>query len=121
PPSRFVGYETLRAETGLLAARPFSVDPAAPGRAAEEAAGNGDFLVKLDESPFYPEGGGQVSDSGVVRVGNAALEVADVYRVGDDQALRVRGSGGALDPEARVEAEVEHATRHATMRNHTAT
>jgi alanyl-tRNA synthetase len=106
PPSQFVGYETLRAETGVLAARPLD--------------GTGELLVKLDESPFYPEGGGQVSDSGVVRAGDAAFEVVDVYRVGDDQALRVRGPQ-ALDPEAKVEAQVEHATRHATMRNHTAT
>jgi alanyl-tRNA synthetase len=120
PPSRFVGYETLRAETGVLAARAFSTDPAAPGVGDAEAAGSA-WLVKLDESPFYPEGGGQVSDSGVVRVGEAVLEVADVYRVGDDQALRVRGPAEAVQPDARAEAEVEHATRHATMRNHTAT
>ena len=107
PASRFVGYETLRAETGVLAARPFD--------------GSGELLLKLDESPFYPEGGGQVSDRGIVRGGDATLEVADVYRVGDDQALRVRGPVEALDADARVEAEVEHATRHATMRNHTAT
>ena len=107
PPTRFVGYETLRAETGVLAAR--SLDS------------SGEFLLKLDESPFYPEGGGQVSDSGIVRAGEVALKVADVYRVGDDQALRVRGPADAVAADARVEAEVEHATRHATMRNHTAT
>jgi alanyl-tRNA synthetase len=123
PPSRFVGYETLRAETGVLAARPL------------EPVGDGEALVKLDESPFYAEGGGQVSDSGVVRVDGVALDVADVYRVADDQALRVRplsdpsapgrGAEGAigfvLEPNVRVDAEVEHTTRHATMRNHTST
>ena len=50
PPTRFVGYETLRATTGLAAVE--SED----GRA----------LVKLEESPFYAEGGGQVADSGVL-------------------------------------------------------
>jgi alanyl-tRNA synthetase len=107
PPSRFVGYETLRAATGILATQPFD--------------SSGELLIKLDESPFYPEGGGQVSDSGVVRAGDSALEVADVYRVGDDQALRVRGPADALAEGARVEAQVEHATRYATMRNHSAT
>jgi alanyl-tRNA synthetase len=45
--------------------------------------------------------------------------VLDVYRVGDDQALRV--SGEPPEPGTRVEARVDHRSRHATMRNHTAT
>jgi alanyl-tRNA synthetase len=104
PPSRFVGYETLRATTGLAAVEPDD------GRA----------LVKLEESPFYAEGGGQVADSGLLRWSGGEARVLDVYRVGDDQALEVE-PGGALDPGAAVEAEVDREARHATMRNHTAT
>src|SRR3954470_5371468 len=51
PPTNFVGYETLRTATGLAAVEPVE------GRA----------LVKLEESPFYAEGGGQVADSGLLR------------------------------------------------------
>jgi alanyl-tRNA synthetase len=103
PESRFVGYETLRATTGVAA--------------SQEVAGSA--LVKLEESPFYAEGGGQVADSGLIRWDGTEASVVDVYRVGEDQAVRVRGAV----PEAghRVEAEVDRATRHATMRNHTAT
>ncbi len=77
------------------------------------------MLVKLEESPFYPEGGGQVSDSGVVAWDGGEATVDDVYRLGDDQVVRV--SGDALDSGARVDARVDHEARHATMRNHTAT
>ena len=99
PPSSFVGYETLRAETAVAAARePF---------------------VKLEESPFYAEGGGQVADSGAIRWDGQRTRVVDVYRVGEDQVIRLDGDAPA--PGTRVEAEVEHAARHATMRNHTAT
>ncbi|HUC00993.1 MAG TPA: alanine--tRNA ligase [Solirubrobacterales bacterium] len=105
PPTRFVGYETLRVSTGLAAVE--TVD----GRA----------LIKLEESPFYAEGGGQVADSGVLRWGGAEARVVDVYRVGDDQAIEVEPSGEAIEPGVRVEAEVTRDTRHATMRNHTAT
>ena len=101
PESRFVGYETLAATTGVVDAK--------------------DGLVKLEESPFYAEGGGQVADSGTLRWDGAEARVVDVYRVGDDQALRVEASGGGPPAGERVEARVEHATRHATMRNHTAT
>ncbi len=107
PASRFVGYETLSAETAVAA--------------AEEMSGNGSpaGLVKLEESPFYPEGGGQVSDSGSIRWDADEARVADVYRVGDDQVIRV--DGPPPQPGGRVEARVDHETRHATMRNHTAT
>jgi len=79
---------------------------------------DGSFLVKLEESPFYAEGGGQVADGGVLRRDGEELKVRDVYRVGDDQALLVEGTH---DPSSHVEAEVDRETRHATMRNHTAT
>ena len=105
PASRFIGYEDLRAETGV---------------AAVEAAGDEQaVLVKLEESPFYPEGGGQVADHGTLRWPGGEAEVVDVYRVGADQALKVRGP--APEAGSRVEAEVARFDRHATMRNHTAT
>ena len=105
PPTRFVGYEALGAETSVAAAT-----------AVEEGE---QALVKLEESPFYPEGGGQVADSGTLRWDGSEAGVIDVYRVGDDQALRV--SGAAPEPGTRIEAVVDHQSRHATMRNHTAT
>jgi alanyl-tRNA synthetase len=101
PPSEFVGYETLRADTAVAA----SDSP----------------LIKLEESPFYPEGGGQVSDSGSVRWDGQGARVADVYRLGDDQVIRLDESDPAPEPGSRVEAEVDHEARYATMRNHTAT
>ncbi|HEU4463082.1 MAG TPA: alanine--tRNA ligase-related protein, partial [Solirubrobacterales bacterium] len=104
PPTRFVGYETLRAVTGLAAVEP----------------GEGKALVKLEESPFYAEGGGQVADSGVLRWNGAEARVLDVYRLGEDQALEVEASA-AIEPGVPVEAEVDAEARHATMRNHTAT
>jgi alanyl-tRNA synthetase len=123
PASRFVGYETLSVSTSLAAVEP--VD----GRA----------LVKLEDSPFYAEGGGQVADSGVLRwqTGEEA-EVVDVLRVGEDQVLEVKprrpgtredGREASGDDErarlgaeaAAVDALVDHGRRHATMRNHTAT
>ncbi len=103
PPTEFVGYERLRAETSVAAAR--------------SVAGEG--LVKLEESPFYAEGGGQVADSGAIAWDGSESAVVDVYRVGDDQTVKVQG--GLPEPGTRVEAVVDRVARHATMRNHTAT
>ncbi|HET9163079.1 MAG TPA: alanine--tRNA ligase [Solirubrobacterales bacterium] len=105
PPTRFVGYETLRATTGLAAV----------------SAEDGRALVKLEESPFYAEGGGQVADSGLLRWPGGEARVLDVYRVGEDQALEVEPAEGAVEAGVAVEALVDHESRHATMRNHTAT
>ena len=104
-PTSFVGYETLRVSTGLAAVQ------GEDGRA----------LVKLEESPFYAEGGGQVADSGVLRWGGSEAKVVDVYRLGDDQALAVEPGGAAIEAGVQIEAEVDRESRHATMRNHTAT
>jgi alanyl-tRNA synthetase len=105
PPTRFVGYETLRTTTGVAAA----------------ASDNGKALIKLEESPFYAEGGGQVADSGLVRWNGGEARVVDVYRVGEDQALEVEPATGVVEAGVSVEAVVDRETRHATMRNHTAT
>src|SRR5919108_733206 len=103
--TRFVGYETTDAETVLRVVR--RVD--------------GWMLAKLEESLFYPEGGGQVSDSGVVETPSGRGKVVDVYRLGDDQALALEPVEGELGPGEEARAVVERATRLATMRNHTAT
>jgi alanyl-tRNA synthetase len=103
--TRFVGYETTEAETIL--------------RVAERA--NGWLLAKLEESPFYPEGGGQISDSGLVETPSGRARVVDVYRVGDDQALALEPVEGEIGVGETVRAIVERERRLATMRNHTAT
>jgi alanyl-tRNA synthetase len=103
--TRFVGYERTDADTVL--------------RVAERV--NGWVLAKLEESPFYPEGGGQVSDTGIVETPGGRARVVDVYRLGDDQALALEPVEGELGPGEPVTASVERAVRLATMRNHTAT
>jgi alanyl-tRNA synthetase len=103
--TRFVGYETTEADTVL--------------RVAEGA--NGWLLAKLEESPFYPEGGGQVSDRGIVETPSGRAQVADVYRLGDDQALALEPLEGELGTGESARAVVEREMRLATMRNHTAT
>jgi alanyl-tRNA synthetase len=103
--TRFVGYEALESETTV--------------GAVERV--NGKLLAKLSESPFYPEGGGQVSDTGLVETPSAVGRVVDVYRVGDDQALAVDLDSGELRPGEPAKAQVDRDLRLATMCNHTAT
>jgi alanyl-tRNA synthetase len=103
--TNFVGYERTDAET--------------VARTVERL--NGRLLVKLEDSPFYPQGGGQVSDTGFVETPSARARVVDVVRVGGDQALAVEPVEGEIAPGDAVHATVERDERMATMRNHTAT
>jgi len=104
-PSRFVGYEAAEVETVIVA---LERDGAR-------------VLAKLEESPFYPEGGGQVSDSGELRSASGAARVSAVFRIGDDQAVALEPADPAPAPGEAVRATVDRLPRHATMRNHTAT
>ncbi len=88
---------------------------------ALEELEDGLFLAKLRESPFYPAGGGQVTDAGTIELDDSGTvaELVDAYRLGDDQALVFRGSGFSSGD--RVRARVPWTARFPTMANHTGT
>jgi alanyl-tRNA synthetase len=89
---------------------------------ALEDVEDGLFLAKLRESPFYPAGGGQVTDQGVIELDDdpsVRAEVVDAHRLEDDQVLLLRGTGFSAG--ARVKAIVPWSVRFPTMANHTAT
>jgi alanyl-tRNA synthetase len=83
----------------------------------------GRTFVKLADSPFYAQGGGQVSDTGTIarEDGSGRATVTEVLRSGDDQAIVVEVQDGDLSAGERVVARVDRPTRHATEANHTAT
>ncbi len=137
-PTRFTGYETERQPTSVAAVA------LKEGNGVGEHAADGDharareagisadesgavagtrMLVKLDESPFYAAGGGQISDTGTIERerGDCRARVDGVYRLGDDQVLSVVVERGTLNASEPVLARVDHAARHATQCNHTAT
>src|SRR5581483_2741496 len=104
--SEFVGYEKTDVLTEL-------------GACVELA--DGTFFAKLRESPFYPDGGGQVTDAGelVNERSGAVATLRAAYRFEDDQVLVFEGSGFAAGD--RVRAVVPWSARFPTMANHTAT
>ncbi|MDX6503469.1 MAG: alanyl-tRNA synthetase [Gaiellaceae bacterium] len=103
--SDFVGFEKTEALTQLGALEPL---------------GDGLFLAKLRETPFYAAGGGQVTDQGwIEREDGTRAELRDAYRFEDDQVLLFAGSGFAAGD--RVKATVSWSARFPTMANHTAT
>lgn len=116
-PTEFTGYATLEQHTTV----------------AGILEQGGKTYLKLAESPFYPEGGGQVSDGGtiVLEDGTEAATVAGLVRAGDDQAIVVTPADGVGDGRLTADvafragqavvARVDRKARHATECNHTAT
>ena len=87
---------------------------------ALEELGEGLFLAKLRESPFYAEGGGQVTDAGELENdGGSRATLRAAYRIEDDQVLLFEGEGFAAGD--RVRAMVPWSVRFPTAANHTAT
>src|SRR5436309_1025643 len=72
--------------------------------------------VVLDQTYFYPEGGGQEADHGTI----ADREVYDVQKVGPSVLHFVRGDAAPL-LKTRVTCVIDGERREALMRNHTAT
>jgi alanyl-tRNA synthetase len=106
-PTHFTGYEHLEEHTTV----------------AGVLERDGQTLVKLADSPFYAEGGGQISDAGTIACedGDCLVQVTEVVRAGEDQAIVIEAVEGTLRPGERVVARVDRGTRHATEANHTAT
>ncbi|MCS6801857.1 MAG: alanine--tRNA ligase [Chloroflexota bacterium] len=115
PELRFVGYDRLIHTSPIVALlrEGEPVDAAAEGQEVE-------LLVR--ETPFYPEGGGQVGDTGTVRTATGVATVLDTQRPAPEIIVHraVIDSGFlAVGQEARLEVD---APRRANIkRNHTAT
>jgi len=78
--------------------------------------------VILDRTPFYPEGGGQVADTGVIVSDGGRMVVESVMRVAGGLIVhRGRVVSGVLRVGDEIRAQVDAETRLATARNHTAT
>jgi alanyl-tRNA synthetase len=104
--SEFVGYEKTDVLTQIGALEPLD---------------DGLFLAKVRESPFYPDGGGQVTDQGYIEneETGARARLHEAHRIGDDQVLVFEGEGFSAGD--RVRAVVLWSARFPTMANHTAT
>ena len=105
----FEGYDHLQTETEVLSIR---VD-------------HDRVALLLADNPFYAEGGGQISDVGIVEGDGWTVEIRQVVKLGgkivvagtvNDVAVFERAT-----PPLTVRAKVDSNTRSNTQRNHTAT
>ena len=81
-----------------------------------------DHSIRLDRTVFYPTGGGQPGDSGVLRLASGQeIEVVDTIK-GElpDEVIHIAAPGSALpEPGTELLAEIDWDRRHRLMRMHT--
>ncbi|HEX5217429.1 MAG TPA: alanine--tRNA ligase [Vicinamibacterales bacterium] len=113
---KFVGYDSTESSARILHLTDETLKPIST---LETGATGG---VLLDQTPFYVEAGGQVSDRGRLTWDGGEATVNDVSKkFGKTRVHLVTIEKGALKVGDAVTATVDATTRDATRRHHTAT
>ncbi len=113
--SVFTGYNQLSLDTHVLAIISDSgeKDKAFKGEYAE---------LVLESTPFYPEGGGQVGDTGIIKNNICLFNVTNTVKYGNDFIVhKGKVVEGTVEKNSTVRAEVDEKRRKAIEKNHTAT
>lgn len=106
-PETFVGYDRIEAETYIT-------------RYRKVENKDGEFYqVVLSNSPFYPEGGGQIGDKGVLENATESFEVLDTKK--ENGLIISLINGLPKDAGAVFYAKVNATDRKNTQANHSAT
>ena len=103
----FIGYDNLEGESKILRYR------------GVKQKGKDLYQVELNQTPFYPEGGGQVGDSGVLIDGDQKFGVQDTKK--ENGVILHFMNQLPSNPSASFKSIVNKAKRVATNSNHTAT
>ncbi|MCC6562091.1 MAG: alanine--tRNA ligase, partial [Xanthomonadales bacterium] len=112
----FLGYEEL-------VVKDLKVERLLVANQTRESIASGErAVVILDRTPFYAESGGQVGDTGVLRLGNAEFVVEDTIKLAGVYHGHVGTlSSGTLKLGDRVIGEIDGGRRGAIVINHSAT
>ncbi|WP_410878902.1 alanine--tRNA ligase [Myroides sp. DW712] len=105
---QFVGYDQLENQVKITRYR--KVDSKKDGKL---------FQLVLDATPFYPEGGGQVGDSGFIVSANEAIPVIDTKKENNLILHIVRALPANIEGTFTAKVDVE--ARQQSMANHSAT
>lgn len=112
----FIGYTHVESESTL-------VGLLRDGKSVQEASEGDEVEIVLDRTPFYAEGGGQLSDGGFIRSSNGSvIEIDDVQSpIPGVIVHRGRVLQGSWQSGSAVHAAIDIERRRGISRAHTAT
>ncbi|MFA7659950.1 MAG: alanine--tRNA ligase [Anaerovoracaceae bacterium] len=113
-PTVFIGYDTLKDSAEVVAI-------ISENQLVEKIGAGESATVLLDRTPFYAEGGGQVTDTGVLLKDGFRADVVHVSKHHDVILHKIESISGELHVGDSVTAEVNMNKRHGAARNHTTT
>ncbi len=107
--SRFVGYETMSSKSKIIGI--FDGN-----KMTDSLLGEG-YLV-LEETPFYAESGGQVSDQGTLTINEKTLDVLNLFKGPNKQHFHYVRSDEEIKVGDNVTATIYEEIRNNTKKNH---
>jgi alanyl-tRNA synthetase len=111
--SEFTGYDNSRNDAKVM-------ELFANGQQVEQLTAGEEGVVVLDKSPFYVESGGQIGDTGLLKVANGSFVVTETLKLGN--AIAHKGSSDFdFKLGDMVQAEFDVKRREAIKSNHSAT
>lgn len=106
-PTVFLGYDQVEAEVSIIKYRKV------------KAKGKESYQLVFNQTPFYPEGGGQVGDTGFISNANEKVEIFDTKK---ENNLIIHFTNALPENvEASFTATVDTTKRRLTESNHSAT
>ena len=113
--TKFIGYDFLESESLVQAILKGD-------RLVKEAVEGDEVELVLDVTPFYPEGGGQVGDQGIVTGLDGRMEIKETTRPVPTLILH-KGivTKGRIREGEQLRLTINATSRQDTARNHTAT
>ncbi|MBI1909236.1 MAG: alanine--tRNA ligase [Deltaproteobacteria bacterium] len=113
--SRFVGYDRLQSHSPVMAL-------VCGETILSKVASGEEVEVVTEETPFYPEGGGQVGDKGLITTKKVQLQVVDTRKPVEGIIVhKAEVVEGTLQEGDEVDLAVDAPLREATMAHHSAT
>ena len=113
--TKFLGYEKLRESS-------IAVGLISNSQVVNQVNEGDEVEIVLLQTPFYPEGGGQVGDAGVIVGPSGKVDIIDTQTVMPDLIVHFGiVSQGSIVLGESVDAIVDEVRREDTARNHTAT
>ena len=77
------------------------------------------YLIELNQTIFYPEGGGQPNDQGEI-IGSNGRQKVELVQVREGRILHQGKVMGTLQPGEKVKLQIKWSFRHQNMRTHAA-